>query len=425
MAGRRLRVSGRLQVPGDKSISHRSLILSAVGTGTATVRDILPSADIQATARCLRALGWAVPELAPRMVIPGAGLRLRHPPATAPLDCANSGTTTRLMAGVAAAQTTESHFDGDASLRRRPMARIADPLRTMGASVEWEADAGRLPMRIRGGALRPIAWEPDVASAQVKSGILLAGLCAGVPVRVREPLPTRDHTELMLRSLGVDVALKDGWVSLDPTPAIPAMEWVVPGDPSSAAFFVALAVGAGTGSLVLEQVLLNPHRTGFLRVVDRMGATFDVHNESTDGGEEVGDIVAHASALRGTTVLPEEIPSLIDEVPILAVLAALAEGETVVQGAADLRSKESDRIATTVANLRACGVDAEELPEGLVVRGPARIRPASIVTGHDHRIAMAFGVLGRLAGVDLALDDSACVDVSFPTFWSDLASVCR
>lgn len=276
-------------------------------------------------------------------------------------------------------------------------------------------------MEIRGGGLRGLRYTPDVASAQVKSGILLAALCAGVPVAVKELQPTRDHTERLLLSLGADLVMRDGWIELDATIALPAGNYVVPGDPSSGAFFAALAAGAVGGSITLRSLLINPRRVGFLRVLERMGAVFDVHNESSRGGEPVGDVVVHASPLRGVTVLPGEVPDLVDELPILATLAALAEGETRVTGAAELRAKESDRIALIVGNLRACGADADELPDGFVLHGASTLRPARIATGSDHRIAMAFAILSELTGIPLEIDDRACVSVSFPTFWKDLA----
>jgi 3-phosphoshikimate 1-carboxyvinyltransferase len=330
------------------------------------------------------------------------------------------------MAGIAAAQPVISVFDGDESLRSRPMRRVSEPLTQMGATFTWLGNEGRLPMRIAGGVLRSIEWESPVASAQIKSAILLAGLCAGVPVRVIErPLSSRDHTERLLQSLAAPVDVSDGVVTLQPISSLPPVDLAVPGDPSSAAFFAALAAGSSAGAVTLTGVLLNPHRTGFLRVLERMGARIAPTNERRSGGEPVGDLVVEPHELRGTTIAPSEVPSLIDEIPVLAILGALADGDTVVTGAAELRVKESDRIATVVGNLRRCGVEAEELPDGLVVRGPAAVRDAAIATRGDHRIAMAFGVLAALTNRDLRIDDPAVVDVSYPSFWSDLARVTR
>ncbi len=421
MTLRKLQVQGELGLPGDKSLSHRALIFAALGTGVSSIDGILQSDDVHATASVLRALGHELPGLAASMKVNGTGLRPRRPPATCEAPCANSGTTARLLAGVAAAQSSTTTFDGDSSLRRRPMRRIATPLSEMGAGIRWLGDgAGRLPMEIRGGGLRSLRFTPDVASAQVKSGVLLAGLCAGVPVAVREVLPTRDHTERLLLSLGVDLTWRDGWIELAATAALPAARHHVPGDPSSGAFFAALAAGAARGSITLRSMLLNARRVGFLRVIERMGVVFDVHNESERGGESVGDVVVHASPLRGATVTAAEVPDLVDELPVLAALAAVAEGETRVSGALELRTKESDRIALIVSNLRACGVDADELPDGFVMRGAATLRAARIVTGGDHRIAMSFAILSALGGVPFEFDDASCVSVSFPAFWTEL-----
>ena len=421
-----VRVSGTVRVPGDKSISHRALMFAALARGRSRVRGVLRSADVAATAGALRALGWSVPELADDLRIEGGGRRPRVPSARPRLECGNSGTTARLMTGIAAAQPVTSDFDGDESLRRRPMHRVSDPLTRMGAAFQWLGAEGRLPMRVSGGELQSIDWESPVASAQVKTAILLAGLCAGVPVQVVErPVPSRDHTERLLLSLGAPLHRTDGVVTLQPMGDLPPLDLVVPGDPSSAAFLAAAAAGASGGQLTIEGVLLNPHRTGFFRVLERMGARVTVAGARGAGGEEVGDVVVACDDLRGATVAPAEVPSLIDEIPVLAVLAALAHGDTVVTGAAELRVKESDRIATVVANLRACGVEAEELPDGLMVRGPAAVRDASIATHGDHRIAMAFGVLAALTNRDLRVDDPAIVDVSYPTFWTDLARVTR
>jgi 3-phosphoshikimate 1-carboxyvinyltransferase len=279
-------------------------------------------------------------------------------------------------------------------------------------------------MRVRGGPLTPIAWELEVASAQLKSAIMLAGLCGGVAVRVREPAPTRDHTEQMLRALGVDVGLDDGWIAFRPVASLPPATWEVPGDPSSAAFFLGLAALADRGELAVDHVLASPYRDGFVRVLQRMGvavSSFDTAEGSA--GRTQGLTVQAGAALRAVTVGPDEVPSMIDELPLLAVLAARAEGETTVRGAAELRVKESDRIAVTVANLRAIGADAEELPDGFVVRGGDGPLRGVIETHGDHRIAMAFGVLGASRGAEIRIDNPDCVAVSYPGFWSDLERV--
>lgn len=411
-----------LRVPGDKSISHRALMLAALGRGTSRVRGLLRSADVRSTAGVLRALGATIPELeAAELVIGGVGLRGLRAPATA-LDCGNSGTTTRLMAGVIAGAGISARFEGDASLSGRPMRRIAAPLEAMGARVELPTHGG-LPMTVRGGVLRGITWHAEVASAQVKSAILLAGLVANVPVEVHEPAATRDHTERMLRARGVDVRVEGLDVVLLPSARLEAGDMDVPGDPSSAAFFAGLAALGGTAAVSMENVGVNPGRTGAFQVLRRMGASVRFEGVAEQGGEPVATVVAGPGPLRGTVITPDEVPSLIDELPLLACVAARAAGETRVTGAGELRVKESDRIAAVVANLRAIGAEAEELPDGFVVRGSDRPLGGRIVTHADHRIAMAFGVLGAVPGNAITLDDPSCVDVSYPTFWDDLARV--
>ena len=415
-----LTVGGTVRVPGDKSISHRALICAALADGTSHVRNVLESADVRSTASVLRALGVAMPTLGPTIVVNGVGLRgLRT--ASVPLDCGNSGTTARLMAGVVAGHPFTARFTGDESLSRRPMRRVAKPLEAMGASVELTG-AERLPMTIRGGNLKPIAWSSDRASAQVKSAIMFAGLVAGVGVSVSEPERSRDHTERMLRSLGADVRVDGLSVSLGALRSLMALDVDVPADPSSAAFFAALAALADDGSIDLPGVCLNPTRTGFLRVLARMGAAVRVVEETERHGEPVGTVRVSPADLKAVTVTAQEVPSLIDELPLVACLAARADGETQITGASELRVKESDRIAAVVANLRSLGVDADELPDGMRVRGSAGTLRGRIATHGDHRIAMAFGVLGALPGNEIVVDDPDCCAVSFPDFWAQLAA---
>lgn len=419
-------VKGSVRVPGDKSISHRALMFSAFATGTSHVRGILQSDDVKSTAGVLRSLGWHLPDVEAQMTIAGAGFTSRLPSPASRLECGNSGTTTRLMAGVAAAQPFASTFIGDASLSRRPMRRVAAPLEAMGARVEFLESHDGLPMTVHGARLHSIAWELPVASAQLKSAVLLAGLCAGVPVRVKEPAPTRDHTEQMLSALGVEVALVEGWVTLQPAERLAPLELDVPGDPSSAAFFVARALLAGDGSIRIENVLRSVYRDGFLRAVQRMGARLEEVRDVTVTGETRDNIVAHGGGtLRGISIGREDVTSMIDEVPMLAVLAARADGTTEVRGAEELRVKESDRITAVVDNLRAIGVEAHELPDGLVVHGTQAPLAGRVRTHADHRIAMAFGILGATPGCAIEIDDPECVSVSYPGFWQHLAHVAR
>lgn len=418
-----MRVDGVLRVPGDKSISHRALMLAALGAGASRVRGVLQSLDVQSTAGALRALGVAVPPLANDCVIDGVGLRgLRQP--TADLDCGNSGTTTRLLSGIVAGSPLAARFVGDASLSRRPMGRVARPLTDMGARFEFGDAGDGLPMTVHGGRLRGLTWHMETASAQVKSAILLAGLVADVPVEVHELVATRDHTERMFAGRGVDVRVEGGVVTLVPTARLDAADQLVPADPSSAAFFAALAAVADDGALALDDVCVNPTRTGAFAVLQRMGAKIAFEDQRMEGGEVVARLVVSPGALHGTVIHPSEVPSLVDELPVLACVAACAVGETRVSGASELRVKESDRIAAIVANLRAVGAEAEELPDGFVVQGTGRRPCAGRVTTHgDHRIAMAFGVLGAMPGSHIMVDDPACAAVSFPTFWQELQRV--
>lgn len=418
-------VGGTLRVPGDKSISHRALMLGAIASGDSRVTSILQSADIQSTAGVLRALGVAVPTLSDDFVIRGVGRRGLRPSPT-PLDCGNSGTSARLLAGIAAAQTFTSTFVGDDSLSRRPMRRVAGPLEQMGARVNLPEHGG-LPMTVTGGPLRSIDYHSATSSAQVKSAILLAACVAGVPASVTEPQHSRDHTERMLFARGMHVHLElvgDGHrIHIPPVDQLHACDAAIPGDPSSAAFFAGLSAMADRGQIAMPGVCINPTRVGAFAVLSRMGATIEFHDHAEQGGEPVATVTAAPGRLMGTTVGGTEVPTLIDELPLIACVAARAHGETVITGAAELRVKESDRIATVVSNLRAIGVDAEELPDGLRVVGSDRPLRGRVVTRSDHRIAMAFGVLGAIPGNGIEVDDRDCVAVSYPSFWSHLESV--
>ncbi len=420
-----MKVHGSLRVPGDKSVSHRSLMVAALGSGTSRIRGILDSADVRSTASVLRSLGVEVPALGPDITVKGVGLRgLRAPGGS--LDCGNSGTTTRLMAGIVAACPFPATFEGDASLSKRPMKRIARPLETMGARFEFARGDG-LPMTVHGGALRSVSWKSETASAQVKSAILLAALVAGVEATVEEPARSRDHTERMLAARGVRITQDGSTVRIARAERLESLDAAVPADPSSAAFFAGLAALAASGELVLEGVCLNTTRAGFLDVLRRMGASVEVLESRDEGGEPVGSLrvkpAAPGGTLRGTTVGGAEIPSLIDEVPLIACLASRAEGETVITGASELRVKESDRISVVVDNLKSIGAVAEELPDGMRITGTGRPLRGPVKTHLDHRIAMAFGVLGALPGNEITVDHPDCVEVSYPRFWSDLDRV--
>ena len=415
----RLRVRGTITPPGDKSISHRALILAAVTRGKSRITGLLDSADVRSTALALRALGADIPTFGRETIVTGKATRFLTSPRD-PVDCGNSGTTARLMAGVVAGAGLTATFEGDASLSRRPMRRVAEPLTRMGAKVFLSAHGG-LPMTIASGPLREIAWASPVASAQVKSAVLLAAVLSGVHAIVEEPHLSRDHTERMLEARGVDIERDGLAVTVRPGQVLLPVDSAVPSDPSSAAFFVALAVLADEGEIVIENVCLNETRAGFFRVLKRMGADLELRDRRDEGGEPVGTIVARPSPLRGVTIAPDEVPSLIDELPLFACVAARASGESVVTGAQELRVKESDRIRLLVENLGRVGADATELEDGFRVAGAAKRLAGAVATAGDHRLAMSFGVLGTIGGNEIAIDDRDCVDVSFPGFWSELA----
>ena len=416
-------IRGIVRVPGDKSISHRSLILAALSDGTSHIRGLLRSADVDSTAAVLSALGVRIEPDGDSIAVHGRGLRGLLIPKR-PLDCGNSGTTARLMAGVLAAHPFDSTLIGDASLSRRPMRRVTEPLGQMGAHFTMDAGGDGLPLTIHGGTLASIGWHSRTASAQVKSAILLAALNAQVGADVTEPTRSRDHTERMLAARGVPIVVDGVSVSIGVARSMRAMDTHVPGDPSSAAFFVGLAALFAGRTIDMPGVCVNPTRTGFFDVVQRMGALVSFAEQSDEGGEPTATIRATGTdSLRSVTVGAAEMPSMIDEVPMLACLAARAEGETVISGAGELRVKESDRITAVVRNLQAIGVDAEERDDGMAIRGSRAPLSGRIETHGDHRIAMAFGVLGAVPGNSIDIIAPECVSVSYPSFWSDLRRV--
>lgn len=416
----RLVVRGDVRVPGDKSVSHRALMFSSLAEGTSSIRGILQSADTESTAGALRALGWPIPDLSPDIQVQGHALS-RPPSEVTRLDLGNSGTSTRLLMGIVAGFPVEATFTGDASLSRRPMRRVATPLAEMGARIDFEGEKDGLPLTVHGGNLHALDWKLDTASAQVKSALLMAGVTGRVAVVVREPAPTRDHTERMLRAQGVAIDVGGGIIVLDPPERLEPLDITVPGDPSSAAFFACLAALADAGSITIRDVGLNPGRCGFIAVLKRMGARVDIVDRNDKGPEPLGDIVVRPVHLSATRIDGDEVPSLIDELPALACVAARAHGETVIAGAAELRVKESDRIAAVVANLRNVGVDVDEAPDGMRIRGTREPLSGVVQTHGDHRLAMAFGVLGASSQAEFQIDDPDCVAVSYPGFWRDLA----
>lgn len=406
---------GKLRVPGDKSISHRSVMLGSLATGTTEVTGLLEGEDVLSTLAAFRAMGVrAEGPHAGRLRIHGVGLRGLRAPAAA-LDMGNSGTAMRLMAGILAGQPFATELTGDDSLRKRPMRRVSDPLNSMGAAIETEA-GGRPPLRIQGERrLRGIDYVLPVASAQVKSAVLLAGLFADGVTAVTEPAPTRDHTERMLRGFGYRVQVDGPRASLIGGGKLTATALDVPADISSAAFFMVGAAIAAGSDITLTHVGINPTRVGVINILRAMGATIEIRSAREVGGEPVADIQVRASRLRGIHIPADQVPLAIDEFPVLFIAAACAEGETVLTGAEELRVKESDRIAVMAQGLRALGIAARETPDGIHIVG-GTLEGGEIDSHGDHRIAMAFAIAALRARGPISIRDCKNVDTSFPGF---------
>ncbi len=414
-----MHITGEMRVPGDKSISHRAFMFGALAQGTTLVRGALESLDVQSTIRALTALGARIEKTGHDWHVTGSGL---HEPEVV-IDAGNSGTTARLLSGICASTPGITVMTGDSSLIKRPMARVIRPLEGMGAS--FLARQGHfLPMAIRGGDLHGRSFTLEVASAQVKSALLLAGLKAEGTTTVTEPSLSRDHTERMLGHFGARIERQGTSVSIHGPQEISAREVSVPGDPSSAAFPAVLAAAVPGSELLLRDICLNPTRTGFIPVLERMGARIALQNIHEDSGETVGDILVTGGGLTGTTIGCDEIPRLIDEIPVLAVAACFAKGTTVIRDASELRVKETDRIGALVRGFASLGAQVEETSDGLVIDGPLNLRTGPVQTFSDHRIAMSFFILSRIAGIEVDLDDTQCVGISFPGFFS-LMEGCR
>lgn len=416
-------ISGELTVPGDKSISHRAVLLSALTNGSCTITNFLPGEDCRATMHIMRALGVAIEEKdASTLLVQGQ--RGKFTPPEEDLYCGNSGTTMRLVSGFLAAQSFTARLTGDPSLSRRPMNRIMDPLRKMGAVIAAEREEKYPPLVVRGGSLQGIDYALPVASAQVKSCLLLAGLFARGRTSVTEPAPTRDHTERMLRYFLVPVRTEGATISLHGGHPLESRDFEVPGDISSAAFWIVAAAAHPDAHLLVRNVGLNPTRTGILGVLVRMGAS--IHETVvTDSAEPTGVIEVRGASLRATRIEGAEIANVIDELPILAVAAALAEGTTVIADAGELRVKETDRLAALAKNLQAMGVVVREHPDGLEIDGGGPLRGASVPSYGDHRIAMAFAIAGLFAKGETIIQDTSCVATSYPGFSKVLEAVSK
>ncbi len=416
------------RVPGDKSISHRAAIFGGLSNGVCEFSNFLPSEDCLNTLKAMQALGANFEILEElegygptKLRIHGQSMKLSAP--SAPIDCGNSGTGMRLLAGVLAGQNFMSELFGDASLSSRPMGRITTPLEKMGGKIKTMGKSpGCAPLKITGTKLRPISYEMPVASAQVKSAILLAGMFAEGTTTVQQPSITRDHTERMFEAFGMSYRSQNNIITLPGKQMPESCSFTVPGDISSAAFWLVAAAAMEGSYLLIQDVGLNPSRTAILKVLSRMGAKMTEIVHRSDG-EPIGNIEIHGAPLTGTTLLPEEIPNLIDEIPIIAVAAALAEGPTHIRNAKELRVKETDRITTTVENLRKMGVEVEEFPDGMTVHGGASLKGTTIESHGDHRIAMAFAIAGLFANGETTINGADCINTSYPGFAHHLNAI--
>jgi 3-phosphoshikimate 1-carboxyvinyltransferase len=418
-------VSGVVLLPGDKSISHRYAMLAAIAEGTSVLEHFAASRDCHSTLACLRSLGVDVQESGAIVTIRGRGLRGFQAPADV-LDAGNSGTTIRLLSGILAGQPFESTITGDQSLSNRPMGRIMEPLRRMGATLE-SRDGYLPPLKIRGGPLSGIRYKLPVASAQVKSCVLLAGLYAGGTTAVEETIPTRDHTEIALRQFGAGIGIHGNWIEIQPEPRLKAQHLTIPADLSGAAFFLVAAALLPGSDLLLPGVCLNSRRRELLNYLSSAGLDIAVENEKDLAGESRGDLrVRHSQDLLKRKLPPikgERVAALIDEIPVLAVLGSQTAGVFELSDAQELRVKESDRISALVTNLRSMGAEVAEKPDGLIISGGRKLHGAEIVTKSDHRIAMAFAVAALAAEGGTRISDAECADVSFPGFWDALRRI--
>lgn len=417
-------MKGTVAVPGDKSISHRAVMFGSLAQGTTEITHFLQGADCLSTIDCFRRMGIEVEQTPSAILVHGKGLHGLQKPQTI-LDCGNSGTTTRLISGILAAQNFDVTLTGDESIQKRPMKRIMTPLSEMGARITSMNGTGCAPLHIEGSALKGIHYTSPVASAQVKSCVLLAGLYADGETSVTEPSLSRNHTEIMLNYFGANVTSVGTTATILPEPILSGRKVNVPGDISSAAYFIAAAMLVPNSEILLQNVGINPTRDGILRVFKDMGADITFLNENCDNGEPTADLLVRTSSLHGVTVGGDIIPTLIDEIPMIAVVAAFAEGTTVIKDAAELKVKESNRIDTVVTGLKAMGCDIEATDDGMIIRGGRALHGGVIDSKKDHRIAMSFAIGALAADGVTEIVDADCVNISYPGFYEDLERLSR
>lgn len=416
-----VQLRGEVSIPGDKSISHRGIMLGSLADGTTRITNFLQGADCLSTISCFRKMGIEIKNRGTEILVHGKGLHGLSAPESI-LDTGNSGTTTRLISGILTGQNFSCELTGDASIQSRPMKRIITPLTEMGADITSICGNGCAPLRIQGHPLHAIHYTSPVASAQVKSCILFAGMYAGDNgiTSVTEPTISRNHSELMLAHFGAHVEVEGTTASIHPEPHLSAREIEVPGDISSAAYFIAAALLVPDSEVLIRNVGINPTRDGILRVCKDMGADIELLNIRNDSGEPAADLLVKYSSLSGTVIEGEIIPTLIDELPVIAVMAAFAKGETIIRDAAELKVKESNRIDVVTENLRAMGADVTPTEDGMIIRGGKALHGAVIDSHNDHRIAMSFAVAALSAVGDTEIKDSNCVNISYPAFYNDL-----
>lgn len=414
-------LKGTLTVPGDKSISHRAVMFGSLARGTTRISHFLEGADCLSTISCFRKMGIEIDRNKDEILVHGRGLHGLTAP-TEILDVGNSGTTTRLISGILAGQTFTSELDGDDSIRTRPMKRIMTPLASMGADITSRLDNGCAPLIIHGRPLHAAHYDSPVASAQVKSCVLLAGMYADGITSVTEPFLSRNHTEIMLNYFGAEITSEGTTASIRPEPVLEGRDIQVPGDISSAAYFIAAGLLTPGSEILLKNVGINPTRAGIIKVCMDMGADITLLNESTEG-EPTADLLIRTSSLKGTTIEGSIIPTLIDEIPMIAVMATFAEGTTIIRDAQELKVKESDRIAVMVDNLRRMGADIEGTDDGMIIHGGRPLHGAVIDSHLDHRIAMSFAVAGTICDGTVEILNGECVNISYPEFYHDLYSL--